>query len=82
MKIIMLNLDRSTTKEELRVLFEEYGTVESCVLVLDKDTGESKGFGFVKMQKQEEAELAIKKMNNRKVANNRIRVKKVETVKK
>ena len=82
MKITMLNLDRSTTKEELRVLFEEYGTVESCILVLDESTGRSKGFGFVKMQKTEEAELAIKKMNNRKVANNRIRVKQVEVKKK
>jgi len=78
MKITILNLARSTTKEELKVLFEEYGSVESCDLVLDKSTGGSKGFGFVEMPKQEEAEFAIKNLNNKKVAKNRIRVKKAE----
>jgi len=78
MKLTILNLDRSTTKEELKVLFEEYGSVDSCDLVLDKSTGRSKGFGFVEMPKLKEAELAIKKLNNKKVANNKIRVKKAE----
>ena len=78
MKITILNLARSTTKEELKVLFEEYGAVESCDLVLDKSTGGSKGFGFVEMPKPEEAEFAIKNLNNKKVANNKIRVKKAE----
>ena len=78
MKIIILNLDRSTTKEELKVLFEKYGTVESCDLVLDKSTGGSKGFGFVEMSKPKEAKLAIKKLNNQKVASKIIRVKKAE----
>jgi len=78
MKLIILKLARSTTEEELKVLFEEYGAVESCDLVLDKSTGGSKGFGFVEMPKPEEAELAIKSLNNKKVANNKIRVKKAE----
>ncbi len=78
MKIIILNLARSTTKEELQSLFEEYGVVESCDLVLDKATNESKGFGFVEMPKAEEAKFAIKKLNNKKVAKNIIRVKKTE----
>lgn len=82
MKITILNLDRRITREELKVLFEEYGSVESCALVLDKSTGGSKGFGFVKMLKTEEAESAIKNLNNKIVANNRIRVKKVEEKKK
>ncbi len=77
MKLTILNLARSTTKEELKALFEEYGSVESCDLVLDKITGGSKGFGFVEMPKPEEAELAIKNLNNKKVANNKIRVKKI-----
>jgi len=76
MKLIILNLDRSTTKEELKVLFEEYGSVASYDLVLDKSTGGSKGFGFVEMPKSEEAEFAIKNLNNKKVANTKIRVKK------
>ncbi|MDQ6961561.1 MAG: RNA-binding protein [Mariprofundaceae bacterium] len=78
MNIIILNLARHTTKEELKVLFEEHGTVESCDLVLDKSTGKSKGFGFVEMPEAEEAKSAIKLLNSQVVANNRIRVKKVE----
>ena len=81
MKIIVLNLDRSTTKEELTVLFEEFGAVQSCDLVLDKTTGKSKGFGFVEMPKPGEAKLAIKSLNNKKVAANRIRVRKAKNKK-
>ena len=77
MKLTILNLARNTTKEELKALFEKYGSVESCDLVLDKSTGKSKGFGFVEMPKQEEAELAIENLNNKKIANNKIRVKKI-----
>jgi RNA recognition motif-containing protein len=51
MKLLIRNLSRSTTEEELKVLFEEYGTVQSCDLVLDKTTASSKGFAFVEMQK-------------------------------
>jgi len=78
MKLIILNLARSTTEEEIKVLFEEYGAVQSCDLVLDKATCGSKGFAFVEMLKSEEAKFAIKSLNNKKVASNRIRVKKVE----
>ena len=78
MKLIILNLARSTTQKQLKNLFEEYGSVESCSLVLDKSTGKSKGFGFVEMPKPEAAELAIKNLNNKNVANNKIRVKEAE----
>ena len=78
MKLIILNLARSTTGEELKVLFEEYGAVQSCDLVLDKSTGGSKGFGFIEMSEPEEAEFAIKSLNNKRVASNKIRVKKAE----
>ncbi len=78
MKLIILNLNRSTTKEEIKVLFEEYGAVQSCDLVLDKTTGKSKGFAFVEMPNPEEAKSAIKGMNFTEVASNRIRVKEAE----
>ena len=78
MKLIILNLARSTTKEELKLLFEEYGVVQSCDLVLDKATGESKGFAFVEMPKSGEAKFAVKSLNNKKVASNIIRVKKAK----
>lgn len=78
MKMMILNLDRSTTKEELKALFEEYGTVESCELVLDQSNGKSKGFGFVEILEPKGAGFALKKLNNRIVGSNRIRVKKAE----
>ena len=78
MKLIIRNLSRSTTAKELKVLFEEYGAVQSCDLVLDKVTGESKGFAFVEMPKPGEARVAMKKLNNMDVADNKIRVKKAE----
>lgn len=78
MKLIILNLARSTTKKQLRNLFEEYGSVGSCDLVLDQATGNSKGFGFVEMPQPEEAEEAIKNLNNKSVANKKIRVKEAK----
>jgi RNA recognition motif-containing protein len=77
-KLIIRNLSRSTTEEELKVLFEEYGTVQSCDLVLDKTTGGSKGFAFVEMPKPGEAKVAMKNINNMTVASKIIRVKKSE----
>ena len=76
MKLLIRNLSRSTTEEELKALFEEYGTVQSCDLVLDKATGDSKGFAFVEMPKPGEAKVALKSLNNKTVASNIIRVKK------
>lgn len=78
MKLLIRNLDRSTTEEELKILFGEYGAVQSCNLVLDKITSESKGFAFVEMPKSGEAIAAMKALNGRNLANNKIRVKKAE----
>ena len=78
MKLIIRNLARSTTEEELKVLFQEYGTVQSCDLVSDKTTGGSKGFAFVEMPKPGEAKAAMKNLNNMTVASNKIRVKRAE----
>ena len=78
MKLLIRNLDRVTTEKELKDLFQEFGTVQSCNLVMDKGTGESKGFGFVEMPKTGEAKAAIKNLNNKTVGENKIRVKKAE----
>ena len=75
MKILIRNLDRKTTEEELHKLFTEYGEVESCNLVMDTVSKESKGFGFVEMVKPENAKYAIKKLNNQTIGSNRVRVK-------
>ena len=79
MKLLIRNLARSTTEEELKALFAEYGTVQSCNLVLDKATSESKGFAFVEMPKAGEALAAMKTLNGQDLADNKIRVKKAES---
>lgn len=78
MKLLIRNLDRLTTEEELKGLFQEFGAVQSCNLVIDRDSGESKGFGFIEMPKSGEAKSAMKNLNNKTIGNNKIRVKKAE----
>lgn len=80
MKIIARNLSRQTTQAELLALFAEFGLVESCTVVLDKETGKSKGFGFVEMPKHIEAKTAIKRLNAKKISGSVIRVKMAEEV--
>ncbi|MGX5175173.1 RNA recognition motif domain-containing protein [Aliikangiella sp. IMCC44653] len=76
MKILVRNLARSTTESELKDLFTQQGSVQSCDLVLDKETQLSKGFGFVEMPKAGEAKAAIQKLNGLELGGNKIRVKK------
>jgi RNA recognition motif-containing protein len=76
MKILIRNLARTTTEIELKALFEAHGAVQSCDLVIDKETGTSKGFGFVEMPKQGEAKAAIINLNGKDIAGSKIRVKK------
>ena len=75
MKLLVRNLSRSTTEQELRVLFSTHGSVKECSLVLDQETGKSKGFAFIEMPDEKEAKLALTKLHETKVANNKIRVK-------
>ena len=78
MKLLVRNLDRSTTVEELNDLFKAFGKVQSCNLVIDQVSGASKGFGFVEMPKAGEAKIAMKSLNNKTIGSNKIRVKKAE----
>ena len=78
MKLLIRNLTRNTTEAELKALFVPFGTVQFCSLVLDKDTGISKGFGFIEMPKIGEAKAAIKNLNGQEVGSSKIRVKKAE----
>jgi len=57
------NLPHSTTEAELRNLFEAHGAVEKITLVTDRDTGRSRGFGFVEMINASEADQAIAALN-------------------
>lgn len=81
MKLLIRNLDRLTTEEELRDLFQVFGHVQSCSLVIDRASGKSKGFGFVEMPKVGEAKNAMKSLNGKTVGNSKIRVKKAEAKK-
>lgn len=68
------NLAYSVTEEELTTLFSEYGEVVNINLISDKYSGQSKGFGFVEMSKQAEAEEAIKALNGCLVKGRNIKV--------
>ena len=57
------NLSWSTTEEVLRETFEQYGAVLSARIITDRDTGRSRGFGFVEMENEEEANAAIEALN-------------------
>ncbi len=78
MNILVRNLARSTSKEQLMALFAPFGRIESCELVLDKDTLKSKGFGFVAMAKDKDAKAAIVALNGEEVDGKRIRVKRAK----
>lgn len=75
MKLLVRNLSRSTTEQEIRTLFSTHGSVGACDLVLDQKTGKSKGFAFVEMPNDKEAKSAISTLHETRVASNRIRVK-------
>ena len=64
-KIYVGNFSFNMTEEELRAMFEPYGAVESATLVTDRDTGRSRGFGFVAMTNDEEAEKAMAALNGK-----------------
>lgn len=62
-KIYVGNLGFSVTNEELQAKFEQYGNVSSAKIITDRDTGRSKGFGFVEMSNSQEASSAISSLN-------------------
>jgi RNA recognition motif-containing protein len=62
-KLFVGNLSFDTTSDEIRDLFSEVGSVESCQVITDRETGRSKGFGFVEMNSQAEASSAKAKFD-------------------
>jgi RNA recognition motif-containing protein len=61
--IFVGNLNYSASEDELRQLFEQFGTVERVSLIADRDTGRPRGFGFVEMPNDEEGDRAIEELN-------------------
>src|SRR5262249_36175338 len=66
-KLYVGNLSYGVTDSTLQQLFEAYGTVQSAQVIMDRDTGRSKGFGFVEMGNDQEAQAAIAAMNGKDI---------------
>jgi RNA recognition motif-containing protein len=67
MNIYIANLSYDVTDEDLKELFSNYGTINSVKVIIDKETGKSKGFGFVEMPNDEEGMKAIEDLNGQKL---------------
>ena len=68
------NMSYDTSDDELRQAFEQYGEVGSAKVIMDRDTGRSKGFGFVEMPQDEQAQNAIKNTNGATIKGRKINV--------
>jgi RNA recognition motif-containing protein len=80
MNIYIGNLSFNATEEELEKLFSERGKVSSVDIIKDKFTGKSKGFAFVEMPDQIEAESAIQALNGKKVKDRDIKVNQARSI--
>ncbi len=67
MNIYVGNLSYNTTDDSLRVAFEAYGDVDTARVIMDRDTGRSKGFGFVEMPNKDQADAAIEALNGKEI---------------
>ena len=67
MNMYVSNLSFHTKDEELKSLFEQFGAVSSAKVISDRETGQSRGFGFVEMGSDDEAKEAIKGLNGKEV---------------
>jgi cold-inducible RNA-binding protein len=74
MKLYVGNLAFETTSNDLQTLFAQAGTVESVALIEDRETGRSRGFGFVEMQTREEGAAAVAQFNGKEVAGRTLKV--------
>jgi cold-inducible RNA-binding protein len=77
-KLYVGNLSYATTEDTLRTLFAEFGAVQSVKVITDRETGRPRGFGFVEMATEQEAEEAISGLNGKSVDNREIRVDKAK----
>ncbi len=73
-KLFIGGLAFSTSNERLREVFAQAGSVESAAVVTDRETGRSRGFGFVEMATTEEAEAAVKKFNGHELDGRTLKV--------
>jgi RNA recognition motif-containing protein len=73
-KVFVGGLSWGTDDSSLRSKFEEFGTVDDAVIIKDRDTGRSRGFGFVTYEKHEDAEKAVYNMNDQEFDGRTIKV--------
>jgi RNA recognition motif-containing protein len=78
-KLFIGGLSFTTSTEKLRETFQQVGQVESAAVVTDRDTGHSRGFGFVEMSTSEEAEQAITRFNGKELDGRALRVEKASS---
>ena len=77
-KLFVGNIAASTTGDEIQGLFAAVGAVDSCTLIMDRATGQSRGFGFVEMHSKEAAEAAKQELNGLYVRGRILTVKDVK----
>jgi len=73
-KIFVGNLSFRATEDQVRSMFAEYGTVDIVSIVTDRDTGQARGFGFVEMSNDAEAERAINSLNGKELGGRALNV--------
>ncbi len=73
-KLYVGNLPFSATEDSLKEAFSQFGTVESITIIMDRDTGRPKGFGFLEMSSQKEAADVVAKMNGAEMDGRALRV--------
>ena len=76
MNIYVGNLPYTTTEDELREQASQYGELTSCTIIIDRETGRSRGFGFIEMASDEEAEALIEGMNGNNMGGRMLTVNK------
>jgi RNA recognition motif-containing protein len=74
MKLYVGNLPYSMTDADLEQLFSQHGTVQSVQIIIDRDTGRSKGFGFVEMGSGDEAQAAIQALHDKEIGGRKLTV--------
>ena len=78
MNIFVKNLDESVNGEELRILFSQFGEVLSSKVIYDRVTRESRGFGFVEMEMEQDAQKAIEALNEKEYKGRELEVKEAD----
>ena len=82
MNMYIGNLSHEVTEGDLEQLFSEYGTVETVNIVKDRFSGQSKGFGFVDMPDNSQADTAMKALNGTEIKKSRIKISQAENKRK